>query len=194
MRFQLFRLFGVIALVPLFVLPATSINADSETGSEKQAAKQKLQEALTIVRDPELQKKDPDRVIGAIQQLGELRDPAAVDDLIRLLPFRRQWPWETDPTKKVDASILDIEGLRYPAVIALTQIGEPCVPALLKVIETHEFTSLESRNALEVLIYLSRDKRAEYIERLNEEAAKASSPEAAQRLLRAAEALKESKR
>ncbi len=74
------------------------------------------------------------------------------------------------------------------------EIGEPAFPALVKAIETHEAGSLETQKALESLTYSSRYKRAEYVARLNEEAAKASSPEAAQRLRKAAETLKESKR
>src|SRR5207245_1619567 len=99
-----------------------------------------------------------------------------------------------DPTQPVNPTHVDTSAWRSPAVGALMEIGELALPALVKVIEKHKTSPLETQNALEVLIYISRYKRTEYVDKLKQAAAEAHSPEAGQRLLRAAEILKESKR
>jgi len=156
---------------------------------------EELSRLTAIVRDGRLQASDPDRVVQAIERLGEMKAVEAVDDLVRLLSFRKWFPWENDPNQpKVVEGLGITDRQRYPAILALIQIGPLSLPALIKVIETHEPGSLETRNAMEVIIQLSHYDRPPYVRKLKDAAAKASSPEAAERLRKAAEALKGSKR
>jgi hypothetical protein len=85
-------------------------------------------------------------------------------------------------------------GERYPAAGALMEIGRPCLPAVVKVVAQNASDSLESRNALEIVRVLFRYDLAGGVDYLNEAAEKASSPEAAKRLRKAAESLRETER
>jgi hypothetical protein len=66
---------------------------------------------------------------------------------------------------------------RYPATGALFQIGRPALPALIKVIETHESSSLESENAIYTVEGIFREALAEGTKYLREAAVRALSPE-----------------
>lgn len=153
-----------------------------------------LSKLTAIVRDARLQETDPDRLVQAIRRLGEMKAVEAVDDLARLLTFRNWYPWEKDPHEpKIEVRLLGT-GDRYPAIRALQLIGPPALPTLVKVIEAHKPDSLETQNVMEVIILLSRYERSRYVRTLKDAAAMAPSREAAERLLKAAETLKESKR
>lgn len=183
-----------VFVVPLalFVVCAT---ANSRNDPQEASRNEEIKKLLATVRDTTLRETNPGRVFGAIERLGELGDPAAVDDLVELLTFRRVWPWEKDPTvAKTTEPVNPWTWNTYPAVKALSLIGKPALPALIGAIQTHEPHSLETQKAVEVIIYLSVDKRPAYVEYLKQAAAKAPSPKAAERLLKAAESLKESKR
>ncbi len=183
-----------VAFATWLALATISLFGYPHSASQVSPKEDELEKLLNTIRDTNLQETDPNRVIKAIQRLGELRDPAAVDDLVPLLTFRRWYPWEKDPHAKIDAVEPIGPSTRYPAVGALMDIGKPSLPALIKVIENHEPHSLETENAMHVVTYLSRDKRPEYIDYLKEAANKAPTPQAAERLSKAAEMLKESKR
>jgi len=191
---QRFQLFALIALAAFPLLPPRALSSIPQEDPQEATAKQKLEEALTIVRDTKLRESDPERVIRAIEQLGQLHDPDAIGDLVELLTFRNWAPWEKDPNKAVDFSMPRSRGMIYPAVNALKEIGTASMPAIVKVIATNDPNSLETQNAMEVIIYLSRGKREKYVEDFKREAARAASPQAAQRLLKAAEVLEQSKR
>src|SRR5437016_8594867 len=49
---------------------------------------------LKIIRNEQLRTDDPDQVGAAIATLGELRATVAVDDLIKLITFKRTFPQE----------------------------------------------------------------------------------------------------
>jgi hypothetical protein len=138
-----------------------------------------------VLRDAELCQRDPDRVMNSIRRLGSLRAVEAIPDLINLLGFRYTYPWERDGGPHgVRPSSLS----RYPARDALIEIGKPALPALLEVVETREFDSIESKNARYAIgVILRYDKPTKADEFFKEAAAKASSPEAKQRLLKALE-------
>jgi len=164
-------------------------------GSEGRARQsdKEIQELLATIRDQAVRNSQPERVAKAIQRLGKLRATEAIEDLCALLAFRVYWPWERDPTVPISAGIITA-AQTYPAVGALRDMGEDSVPALITVIGKHEPTSLETRNALEVIVFLSRYKRSEYVTLLKDAAAKATSPQAADRLGKAAEELQRTKR
>ena len=168
-------------------------SGQSLCGQQTQSREEEIRNLLEIAKDSSLRETNPNRAAGAIKRLGQMKAVETIDDLIGLLTFRIYEPWEKDPHQPILEMLTS--GNRYPAVGALEEIGKAALPALLKAIETHESSSLETENAMEVLIYLSRGKqRSEYVDYLKEEAAKASSKEASERLLKAAEALTDSKR
>jgi hypothetical protein len=69
----------------------------------------------------------------------------------------------------------------------LVDIGRPAVPALVKMIETTEPQSEESRNARYTIREILRAAKQDPRQFLDEAARKAPSPEARQRLVKAAE-------
>jgi hypothetical protein len=161
--------------------------------AEPTARQEKIQKLLDILRDRELQESDPDKIVNAIVQLRDMKAVEAIDGLIEMLTYRRVWPWEKKlepgqpphphdgfgPTGNTTAA--------YPATAALTTIGKPALPALLKVIETFEVDSLDAKNARHTvrMIFLMHGGNAESF--FKECAAKAATPEAKQRLLHALE-------
>jgi len=190
-----FRFHLLVALAVFLALMSVAMNGNRDIGEDKESHQEELERLLATLRDTKLQEIDPDRVTRAIERLGELRDPAAVDDLVQLLTFRRIWPWEEDPTvPKTTEPVHPWTWNTFPAVKALSSIGKPSLPALIKVIGTHEPDSPQTQKAMEVIILISGDKRSDYVARLKYAAAAASAPEAAQRLRKAAETLENSKR
>ena len=194
MNDKTFRLGPSVAVLALLFVcapcPAGQAQADERTMSREE----ELSKLTAIVRDAPLQASDPDRVVQAIERLGEINAVEAVDDLAGLLTFRKWLPWEKDPNKLKDDIHPISDRDRFPAIRALIMIGPPSLPALIRVIEAHEPDSLETRHAMEAIISLSRYERPGYVKKLKDAAARVSTPEAAQRLLKAAEALKDSKR
>lgn len=154
---------------------------------------EKLRVLVQMIRDSELGNSDPERVVSAITSLGEMKATEAIDDLIELLTYRRVWKWERKPTEPGRYTRIDsfqpvaYTAARYPATAALAQIGKPALPGLLKVIESQEENSLLSKNARYTIRLILKNDRASAQEFFKEAAAKASSPEAAKRLLKALE-------
>jgi HEAT repeat protein len=183
-----------VAVWALMLLCVACSAGQAQDDERKVSRKEEINKLIAVIRDARMQDTNPDRVVQAIQRLGEMKATEAVDVLAELLTFRRWLPWEKDPTQPKDEVGVTSDRQRYPATLALLLIGAPALPALIKVIEAHDPGSLETRNALEVIIPLSRYGRAAYVQKLNDAAARAASPEAAQRLMKAAETLKESKR
>ena len=185
------RSLPVIFLASLTVLVIFT-SGQSRCGQQTQSREEEIRKLLEVARDANLRETNPDRVAGAIKRLGEMKAVETIDDLTELLTFRIYQPWEKDPHQPIAEGTYSFR--RYPSVGALMEIGKPALPALVKVIETHESNSLETENVMKVLIYISRYKQSEYVDYLQVEAAKALPKEASERLLKAAEALKETKR
>jgi hypothetical protein len=153
---------------------------------------EQINRLLVIVRDADLQKKDPDGVTEAIQRLGQLRAARAVGDLIRVLTFRPETRWDTmayrtDKFQVVNGPMGHSGPGRYPAIYALVEIGRPTLPALVEVIETNGSQSVESTNARYAVREILRAAKQDPRQFLDEAARKAPSPEARQRLVKAAE-------
>jgi hypothetical protein len=159
---------------------------------------------LATIRDPGLRESDPDRVIQAIQRLGMMKDTEAIDDLIPLLTFRRLYPEDKDPSLARDVEGSRSSARRFPAIEALALIGRPALPAVVRVLETSDPESSESRCALEVVRYIFLQvtepdtqhpaeaflrPRREAVRFLRQAASEASSTEAEERLRLAAERL-----
>ena len=146
---------------------------------------------LKIIRNEQLRTDDPDKVGAAITTLGELRATVAVDDLIKLITFKRTFPQE----RRVHPWVIDETHLitrsgRYPAVGSLFEIGEPSLLPLVKLICDYDSKSLESENALDAVILIFRDEPQAGVQYLKDAAGKSSSHLERQRLLTAAERAK----
>src|SRR5262249_47460481 len=133
---------------------------------------------------------DPDRLVRAIERLGELQAVAVAHDLAQLLTFRQTFYWEKNP--KISEGNYTSPLSRYPAAGALFMIGKASLPALIKVIEMEKSGSFASENALYTIGQLFRDAPPEGVEYLTEAAAAASSPQAANRISKAAEKARQS--
>ena len=150
---------------------------------------EKLRELRMIVEDAHIQQTDPDQVVKAINELGRIGNSTSIEILVKLLTFRRPL-YEPNDGTYTEIHVVTL-GYIYPAVDALAAIWESSFPAMIKVIETHESNSLEAKNAVEVIKFLSRDYPPAYYGRLREAAAKASTHKVADRLLKAASIIKE---
>lgn len=141
---------------------------------------------LDFVRDKESQDKDREGVAQAIERLGEMRSYAAIDDLVKLITFRRTLRSNegTQPTvidKEHPVTPLSV----YPATGALFHIGRPALPALMKLIETSEPNSLASQNAVYTLMAIFREDPEAGVQYLQDAADQAPTLEASKKLLRA---------
>ncbi len=155
------------------------------TGDEPSAPT--VEDPRRVLRDPDLLRRDPDRVVKAMQQLGERRAVEAIPELTTLLGFRYWYDWEKERPIRYGGRHYIFIGSRYPATSALFQIGKPALPALLKVVETHHFDAIESRNARYTIRVIFRDEPPQADMFFKEAAAKASTDEAKQRLLKSIE-------
>lgn len=159
-----------------------SLEAHSGTAMT-QSANDEAKQLLTVIRDEWMIQNEPDRVLQAIKRLGELKSTEAINDLTRLLTFRRTFEWEgTERAEMMEGIHLITPGERYPAVGALFEIGKPSLPALIEVIKTHDSNSLEGSNAWRAVMIIFRDTPSSAVEYLRKAGAKASSPEARRRL------------
>ena len=175
----------------ILVILLVGVGAQSVEKPDRQSSvhKEEIRELLELIRDKELRKVDPDRVIKAIQRLGKMRATEAIDDLIRLLKFRNEKLSSTEVIQDVVIVMKQpvTTGGRYPASRALAHIGKPSLPALLRVIERHGIDSLESKNATFAVRSIYRGKPSAASTYLKAAGAKASTPLGAERLLKASE-------
>jgi hypothetical protein len=187
----------LLLLVPLVLGKHTmaALKVQSVDTSKWQSVNQDVTQLIAILRDERLRKSEPEHVVQVIQRLGQMRAVEAIDDLIVLLAFKQPLEWEKEEPSDFYAEISAIgPDRRYPAIGALFQIGKPALPALINVIATHENGSLESENALYTIFAILREEPpSAWVEYLRESAAHASSPEATQRLLHAAESAEETR-
>ncbi len=181
----------VVTLV--FVLPVTTnfIRAQSPQHPDDAANRrnEEVGKLIVILRAPEHRKDHPEKVVSAIQRLGEMRAVEAVDDLVELLTFARRFPWERDD------AIIEIqpitEGNRYPATSALFQIGRPALPALVKVVESNSLDSVRGQNAVSAIRNIFRDDLSGGVKYLEHAAEESANVDSGQRLTQAATQLRQ---
>jgi HEAT repeat protein len=174
----------IVGTMALFAV--ASACAPSRAPDESSAAT--VENLRMVLQDTELRQREPDRVVKAIQKLGRLRAAEAIPDLVNLLGFRYWRDWEKKPGPvRMGGRHLIYVGTRYPATEALVEIGKPALPALLEVVETREFDSIESKNARYTIRMIFRGEPPKADDFLKEAAAQASVPEAKRRLLKALE-------
>lgn len=166
------------------------LTAEASTSLSRQSEDQRESQLLAIVIDKKARENEPERLIRAIERLGEMRSEAAIPFLIQLLTFKRTLSWES---KNVEVDIVDTEHPvtitgRYPAAGALFMIGKPSLPSLVGVIEEQDSDAVSSVNALYTIRQIFRDSPSEVGGFLRSAAAKASSTAKSERLIHAAEA------
>jgi hypothetical protein len=151
---------------------------------------QEIARLLKIIRNEQLRIEDPEKVGAAIATLGELRAEAAVDDLIKLITFKRTFPQDNVPNGIIVEFHTILRDGRYPAVGSLFAIGKPSLLPLVNLISDYDSKSLESVNALTAVMLIFREEPQAGVQYLKDAAEKASYPLQRQRLLSAAEKAK----
>lgn len=161
--------------------------AGGDVGLGQARGDQEVMQLLAILRNEHLRTSEPERVVEAIQRLGELKDPVSIDDLVQLLTFKRTFEQEKGNLDVINEIHLITPQGRYPATEALIAIGKPSLPALLKVVETEKSRSLASQNAVSSIMAIFREEPLKGVQYLQDAAAKSPSLEASSRFLEAAE-------
>jgi len=146
---------------------------------------------MKIIRNERLRTEDPDKVAQAIATLGELRATVAVEELIKLITFRRTFPQERGNPEGIinEIHVITKDG-RYPAIGSLFEIGKPSLPSLVSLIANHDPKSLQTENALIAVMLIFRDEPQTGVQYLKDAAERSSSSLKRQRLLIAAERAK----
>lgn len=182
---------GFVVLVFFVALLGLGGKAMSEfvQRSDQRVSDQEVIQLIAVIRDERLREREPSRVVQAINRLGELRAVQAIDDLISLLTFKRTFEWESQSKEVINEIQPITPGNRYPATSALAQIGEPALPALVKVLAEHESNSVASKNSAYAILTIFRENPTQGSQYLKRAAARASTPEAAERILQVAREL-----
>lgn len=176
---------SVLTLVALLVWVGQALSQHSREAAKNQDSAQ----LITVLRDEQLRKREPELVAKAIERLGDIKSVEAIDDLVHLLTFIRNIQPERVGDVIVGEHFITTFG-RYPAAGALFRIGKASLPALIEVVETEQADSLAGENAIYTVTQIFRDAPLEGVEYLRDAAAKASSTQAAQRLSDAAKKMK----
>ena len=174
-------------LAPVILLSLVALSGPGRLQAEGPCDLQAndIKPLIEILRNKELQKKDPDRVKRAITRLGERRCAAAADDLAALLPFKYHFDWEGTAVRLQPI----FTATRYPAIGALAQIGEAALPSLVRGIETNLPNSPMTRNATYTVKLIFRDHPDKAEGYLVSAAATVTTPEYRSRLKQAAATL-----
>jgi hypothetical protein len=152
-------------------------------GTKAQTADGEVNSLILIIENEELRAKSPEQVAKAIERIAVIRTSAAAPSLANLLTFSRKLPGDIDGfDAHVEISIVTPSS-RYPAVGALSAIGEPALPVLTKVLEENESNSLISENAVYAIISIFKFNLNRAAEYLNGMANTASSAKGNERIL-----------
>lgn len=150
------------------------------TREHRQNANSEVDQLLSVLRDEQLRRHEPQKVIDAIVRVADLSPQRAdvIEALISLLEFKRYYEWEKN---RGPDDIVEIHGPlglgdRYPAIEALGRIGTATVPSLLRVIGENEPESQRNRNALYIFKVLFRGERIEEGRKILLEAAQEANP------------------
>jgi hypothetical protein len=110
-----------------------------------------IYESLATIKNQSFRETNKEQVAEAIDKLGKLKSTEAISDLVELITFKIQPKAEV----KNDFFVVEHHTItnfdRFPAMSALSQIGEPALPDLIKLIEKEDADSIASNNALEVV-------------------------------------------
>jgi hypothetical protein len=174
---------ALCASITLIVNMKAAAVPQQDTGGNREIGR-----LLQIVRDERLRAEDSDKVAQAIAELGEMRATIAVDDLIKLITFRRTFPQERGNPEGVinEIHVITSDG-RFPAIGSLFEIGKPSLPSLIRLIANHDANSLESKNALITVMLIFRDEPQAGVQYLKDAGEKSRVALKRERLLMASE-------
>lgn len=176
-----------LSLLALLLLEG-QVMANFNSQGEKRAAV--INQLLNTLHDEQIREQEPERLVHAIQRLGQMKAVEAVEDLAKLITFRRTFPWEDESLGAIqEFSVVTILS-RYPAAGALYEIGPASLPVLVKVIVDQEPSSLASENAIFTIWAIFKPDPASGVRFLRNRVEEAPTPEATERLLAAAENMK----
>ena len=148
--------------------------------------KAEIYELLAMVKNQSLRETDKDQVAKAIDKLGKLKSSEAISDLIDVITFKVQPKAEV----KNDLIVVEYHAItdfdRFPAMSALSQIGEPALSDLIKLIEKEDADSVASNNTLEVVRAIFNENKIAFAF-LQQKATESITLEGKQRLGAAAE-------
>ena len=167
----------LLAMMSLLLLACTTIAQIRPVDRQKE-----IPRLLSILQEEQIQEQDPARLSDAISRLGYLHAVEATDVLIKLITFKRTYEWENQSNADINEPHLVTPAGRYPAISALMRIGNPSLPALIKVIENNDQESLESNNALYTIKLIFIDNPKAGINYLEKSINQAHSVEAAYHL------------
>jgi hypothetical protein len=176
-----------VTLLLLGVLCCPLFSQDAAKPTES-ARTMRIRERLEVLRDPKVRESDPKRLVESMQELGALKATEGINDIVSLIALRQTFEWEHlthggIAYKQVPRAVGVTEF--YPATGALVAIGGPAAPTLVNVIARRSADSLESVIAHNTIMLIFRDDTKQAIKTLKKAAARASSEEAATRLVRA---------
>jgi hypothetical protein len=175
-----FVLSSAFTITRLFAQESRWLDGASIVGSQAT-----VPQVIAVLRDENLQKNDPKRVVEAIERAGDLEAVEAIDALTELLTFKRA---DVDEANEIHLHSL---ATLYPAIQALTSIGKRSLPALIEVIKKEESNSLASNNAIFAILYFFREEPSEGVHYFEAASNTAPTPAVAQRLLHVAKKIDE---
>jgi|GEM_PF-5515753 len=167
--------FCLIVALGITVISQSNKKIGNEIPLEQSQAKltgvdEEVQQLIEVLK----KKKEPSEVVAAIKILGDMKAKEAIPELIKYLDYEKKYNDEQPKYVegvKVDGmeigKTIPLSG-RYPATIALFQIGKPALPALVQVIEENEVESVKSENALYTIQFMFRDDLSKSIKYLKD--------------------------
>jgi hypothetical protein len=176
MKLRARKLLHAVLLLALIAQVLTAKLEGYGQVTQGESRDEEIAQLIALIRNSQLRIEDPNKVVEAINKLGEMKAASAVDDLAQLLTFRLVSLGERLTGMRTEADA------RFPAVSALYLIGNPALPALVKVIENFNEQDLMSRNAREAIFSIFRGKLSEGVKYINEAASRSSSALGSQRL------------
>lgn len=150
---------------------------------------EEVKKLINIIRNENLVKSDSEKVVKAIDRLGELKAKEAVTDIAKLLTLDRGARY-FDTENPPSGGIITPYSI-YPAVKALNNIGETSVPDLIKVIEREETNSLPSENAYFTIMTIYRENLEKAVIALRKQVFLAETGQGSERILKAVKRLED---
>ncbi len=157
-----------ISLLTLAALVAASQIEGNWQTTQSESRDKEIAQFIAIIRDSQLRIEDPNKVVEAINKLGEMKAVSAVDDLVQLLSFRPISEGEFLTGIRTEAE------KRFPAMGALFSIGKPALPSLIKIVENFDEQDLMSKNAAFTIVAIFREKPSDGVDYLHQSASQSS--------------------
>lgn len=194
-----FAIFCVIVLWGITVTSQNQEKQNNKTTVERNVdnSKDSNKEIHTLIETLKDKNKSPKVIFAAIQTLGKMKSTEAIPELIEYLDYEKLYSLKQPDyagNVKIDGieigQTIPISG-RYPATGALFQIGEPALPALVKVIENEKPSSVKSQNSLYAIQQIFVEDQLKAVLYLEKAVTESKSANGVKRLQLAAQITKE---